>query len=81
MSSVSGGRSVGIVHLRTKGHSSSSSFIPTRAEWTPFQIHCYSENLVAPGIEPGISGSAARNSDLQNVTGLKHVDNYMLLRL
>jgi hypothetical protein len=24
-----------------------------KAEWTPFQIHCYSENLVAPGIEPG----------------------------
>jgi hypothetical protein len=33
------------------------------AEWTPFQTHCYSENLVAPGIEPGTSGSAARNSD------------------
>jgi hypothetical protein len=23
------------------------------AEWTPFQIHYISENLVAPGIEPG----------------------------
>jgi hypothetical protein len=23
------------------------------AEWTPFQIHYFSENLVAPGIEPG----------------------------
>jgi hypothetical protein len=22
------------------------------AEWTPFQTHCLSENLVAPGIEP-----------------------------
>jgi hypothetical protein len=22
------------------------------AEWTPFQTHCYSENLAAPGIEP-----------------------------
>jgi hypothetical protein len=32
-----------------------SSFILTRAEWTPFQTHCYSENLVAPGIEPGAS--------------------------
>jgi hypothetical protein len=31
--------------------SSSSSFILARAEWTPFQTHCYSENLVAPGIE------------------------------
>jgi hypothetical protein len=33
--------------------SSSSSFTLTRAEWTPFQTHCYSENLVAPGLEPG----------------------------
>jgi hypothetical protein len=23
------------------------------AEWTPFQIRYFSENLVAPGIEPG----------------------------
>jgi hypothetical protein len=43
--------------------SSSSSFIITRAEWTPFQIHCYLENLAAAGIEPGTSGSAARKSD------------------
>jgi hypothetical protein len=43
--------------------SSSCSFILTRAEWTPFQTHCYSENLVALGIEPGTSGLAARNSD------------------
>jgi hypothetical protein len=43
--------------------SSSSSFTLTKAEWTPFQTHCYSENLVAPGIEPGTSGLAARNSD------------------
>jgi hypothetical protein len=43
--------------------SSSSSFILTRAEWTPFQTHCYSENLVAPGIEAGTSELAARNSD------------------
>jgi hypothetical protein len=33
------------------------------AEWIPFQTHCYSENLVALGIEPGTSVSAARNSD------------------
>jgi hypothetical protein len=43
--------------------SSSSSFILTRAEWTPFQTHCYSENLVAQGIELETSGLAARNSD------------------
>jgi hypothetical protein len=29
------------------------------AEWTPFQTHFYSENLVGPGIEPETSGSAA----------------------
>jgi hypothetical protein len=32
-------------------------------EWTTFQTHYFSENLVAPGIEHGISGSVARNSD------------------
>jgi hypothetical protein len=24
-----------------------------KAEWTPFQTHYFSENLVTPGIEPG----------------------------
>jgi hypothetical protein len=43
--------------------SSISSFILTRAEWTPFQTHYYSENLVETGIERGTSGLAARNSD------------------
>jgi hypothetical protein len=43
--------------------SSSSLFILTRAEWTPFQTHCYAENLVAPRIEPRTSGLAVRNSD------------------
>jgi hypothetical protein len=43
--------------------SSSSSFILTRAEWTPFQSYYYSENPVALGIEPGTPGLAARNSD------------------
>jgi hypothetical protein len=33
------------------------------AVWTPFQTHYFSENLVAPRIEPGTSGSVARNSD------------------
>jgi hypothetical protein len=36
---------------------------PHEAEWTPFQTHCYSENLATPGIESGTSVSAARNSD------------------
>jgi hypothetical protein len=35
----------------------------TRAEWTPFQTHCYSENLAAPGIELATSGYEVRNSD------------------
>jgi hypothetical protein len=30
------------------------------AEWTRFQTHYCSENLVALGIEPGTSGSVAR---------------------
>jgi hypothetical protein len=53
--------------------SSSSSFILTRAEWIPFQTHCYSENLAAQGTEPGTYELAARKSDhrgddLLNVT-------------
>jgi hypothetical protein len=40
-----------------------SSFILTRAEWTPFETHCYLENLTAPGIEHGTPKSAARKSD------------------
>jgi hypothetical protein len=39
-----------------------SSICTHEAEWTPFQTHYFSENLVAPGIEPGTSGSVARNS-------------------
>jgi hypothetical protein len=36
---------------------------PHEAEWNPFQTHYFSENLVAPGIETGSSGSVPRNSD------------------
>jgi hypothetical protein len=32
-------------------------------EWAPFHTHYFSENLVAPGIEPGTYESVARNSD------------------
>jgi hypothetical protein len=42
---------------------SRSSFILTRAEWTLFQTHFCSENVVAPEIEPETSGFAARNCD------------------
>jgi hypothetical protein len=33
------------------------------AECTPFQTHYFSEKVVAPGNEPGTSGSVARNCD------------------
>jgi hypothetical protein len=39
---------------------------PHEAEWIPFKIQCNSENLVAPEIEPGTSGLAAKNSDHWN---------------
>jgi hypothetical protein len=35
----------------------------TRLSGTPFQSHCYSEKLVAPGIEPKTSESASKNFD------------------
>jgi hypothetical protein len=44
-------------------HSSSSSIVLTRLEWTPFQTPYFLENLVGPEIEPGTFGSVARNSD------------------
>jgi hypothetical protein len=31
------------------------------AEWTPFQNPYLAENMVGPGIEPGICGYVARN--------------------
>jgi hypothetical protein len=36
---------------------------PREAEWTPFQTHYFSENLVVPGIELETSGSVVRNYD------------------
>jgi hypothetical protein len=44
-------------------HYFSIQVAPHEAEWTPFQTHYYSENLVALGIEPWISGSVARICD------------------
>jgi hypothetical protein len=44
-------------------HSSSSSVILNEVEWTPFETHYFSENLLDPGIEPGTSESVARNYD------------------
>jgi hypothetical protein len=56
------GGSVTVVNLSFL--SSSSSFILTRAEWNPFQTHCYSENLAALAIEPGTSGLAAASENI-----------------
>jgi hypothetical protein len=53
--------------------SNSSSFILTRAEWNPFQTHCFSGNLLAPGIEPWTSGTAVRNPDHETT---KMLGNY-----
>jgi hypothetical protein len=41
---------------------SSSSVVLTRLSGPPFQTHYFSENLVAPGIEPETSGSVGINS-------------------
>jgi hypothetical protein len=51
--------------------SSSSAFILTRAESTPFQTHCYSENLVPSGIEPRTSEFAARKKASQGTLRLE----------
>jgi hypothetical protein len=43
-------------------------------ECSPFQTDYFSGNLVAPGIEPGASGSVARNSDYRSgLNESKHV--------
>jgi hypothetical protein len=36
-----------------------------------FQTHYFSENLVALGMKPGISGSVTRNSDHQTIEAVK----------
>jgi hypothetical protein len=43
----------------------------SRGEWTPFQIHYFSENLVVEGIEHGTSGSVARNKYIYDETPCK----------
>jgi hypothetical protein len=34
---------------------------PHEAEWTPFQTHYFSENLLTPGIEPGTLSSVVNS--------------------
>jgi hypothetical protein len=38
-----------------------------KAMWTPFRTHCYSENLVAPGIEPGKSATRPQRRSCHNI--------------
>jgi hypothetical protein len=42
-------------------HASSSSVYPRETEQIPLRTHYFSQNLAAPGIEPGTSGSATGN--------------------
>jgi hypothetical protein len=68
------GGSLTAVHLRFLDRSLYFSFkyllvYSQDAEWTPFKKHCYSENLVEPGIEPGIFGFAARNLTTRHKSG------------
>jgi hypothetical protein len=49
---------------------------PHGAEWTPLQTHYFSENLLAPGIEPQTSASVARDWPLDHRGG----ENKMLRR-
>jgi hypothetical protein len=53
-------------------HSSSSSVILMRVSGTPFQTHYFSENLVASGIEPGISINI-RVIKLRRISGSREV--------
>jgi hypothetical protein len=53
--------------------SSRSSFYAHEGEWTPFQTHSCSENLAAPGIEPGSSATVARNCDNQTTEAVKRL--------
>jgi hypothetical protein len=47
----------------------------------PVPAHCYSENLAAPGIKPGTSGSAARKSDHQTTIIHKFKINEFYLKV
>jgi hypothetical protein len=46
------------------------------AEWTQFQTHCYSEILVAPGIELATSATVARNSHHQTTEAVVTSGHY-----
>jgi hypothetical protein len=56
-------------------NSNSSSIILTRLEWTPFQTHYFSENLVAPGIiQRDLRFINRREKSIQSIKRQKYVN-------
>jgi hypothetical protein len=49
--------------------------------WAPFQTHHFSENLVAPRIEPGISGSVVKNSDHKTTEAVVNTEVELTLKI
>jgi hypothetical protein len=47
---------------------------PHEAEWTPFPTHYFSENLVAPGIEPGTYIFKDKPIPVDEVASVKNVE-------
>jgi hypothetical protein len=56
------GRILGFLDLASAFSSKQLLNCTYEAEWTPFQTHYFSENLVLPGIEHGTTGTVARNT-------------------
>jgi hypothetical protein len=47
---------------------------------TPFQTHCHTENMI-PGIDPGTSGLAVRNTKPQRRPSKNKWKDILLLRM
>jgi hypothetical protein len=68
---------------RTLGFLDRSRYFPIKyplsctheAEWTPFQTHCFSENLVVLGIEPGPPDAGSRSSSSSQVCWVMFIIN------
>jgi hypothetical protein len=52
---------------------------PREAEWTLFQIPYFSEYLAGPGLDPGTSGSVARNSNQYVTKAVGHWNNFSII--
>jgi hypothetical protein len=50
-----------------------ASQLSSRGWVTPFQTRRFSENLEAPGIEPGASGPVSKNSDHQTTEAVRYL--------